>query len=379
MPIGMEVINMKETEFNQIYKQVYRYGVQSFWYFPTVSFVCFLMGVFGLCYLIISFLFTSIRYLNGQQLLILYEVSILLLAPFLCYLFRRFLIKRRSSRYENQLRQLLIDEQLGHKELKKIIEKVSVQLSKEEDQIKMFTILIKSGFILTMVCLFGLFPYMIKSVGISALLFISLGLILNYFFDVQLIKVLKNTSTKKIHLLSFVQSEFSYMDTTLLPLGEHKKISIDSIGGSLELTSSTAKSPLERIWDFIGSEPVTDLEESKNTDGSMISEGYLEGISLPDETTAIYGIDPSEQLFDLFEETETQEKNDPSLEVDTDDSIAVIDNQINVLDELFDIDDSLINEMYMEDLSHLDETTTSDEPISPEQLSEILENAKLEK
>ncbi|MGM0238052.1 hypothetical protein [Enterococcus sp. AZ103] len=370
---------MKETEFNQIYKQVYRYGVQSFWYFPTVSFVCFLMGLFGLCYVITSFLFTSIRYLNGQQLLILYEVSILLLAPFLCYLVRRFLIKRRSNRYENQLSQLLIDEQLGHTELKKIIEKVSVQLSKEEDQIKMFTILINLGFIFSMVCLFGLFPYMIKSVGISALLFIFLGLILNYFFDVQLIKVLKNTSTKKIHLLSFVQSEFSYMDTTLLPLGEHKKISIDSIGGSLELTSSTAKSPLERIWDFIGSEPVTDLEESKNTDGSMISEGYLEGVSLPDETTAIYGIDPSEQLFDLFEETETQEKNDPSLEVDTDDSIAVIDNQINVLDELFDIDDSLINEMYMEDLSHLDETTTSDEPISPEQLSEILKNAKLEK
>ncbi|MGX2946970.1 hypothetical protein [Enterococcus alishanensis] len=334
---------MKEIEFNKIYKQVYTYGVQSFWYFPTVSFVCFLTGLFGLCYVITSFLFTSIRYLNGQQLLILYEVSILLLAPFLCYLVRRFLIKKRSSRYENQLNQLLTDEQLEHTELKKISDKISAQLSKDEDQIKMSALLIKSGSILSMVCLFVVFPYMIKSVGISALLFIFLGLILTYFFDVQLIKVFKNISTQKIHVLSFIQSEFSYIDAALLSQVQQQKLSIDSKGDSLELTSHAAKAPLARIWDFIGNEPVTDSEKSENTDHAMIGEGYIE-------------------------EIETQNKNNPSVEVDADDSMAAIDNQISVLDEQIDTDNSLI-----------DETTDYYDPISPEQLAEILEKVKLEK
>ncbi len=195
----------------QLFKQIYFESIRSFWYFPTFSLVLFIAGSLGLGKLISVFLTETPTKGTMTMLFYVYEGSIVLMIPFLLYLFRRFLIKKRADTYEKKLIALIVDYGLNFHLIDALQEEINEVLGSQKEKHQFNGLLMKLSIIPVLFILLKKYPVLSISSLVTPLIVLVFLFVLNYFLPNEWVKSLQWATSKKNHYLSFIYSELDYM------------------------------------------------------------------------------------------------------------------------------------------------------------------------
>lgn len=356
------VFKLRKSISNNLFKQIYYEGIHSFWYFPTLSLISFLIGLVGLSNLFSRILFDSVSRLNSVTLFFVYEGSILLMIPFLMYLFRRIFIKKRTSRYEQKLLIMIAKYNLTISVIDTLQTEISLVLQNQTEKRKLNTLLVKLS-IIPVVFIF-LQKYVVLSIAfwITPLIVIALLFLLNYFTSYEWLNNLRGITSKQAHQLTFVESELAYMKVLI----NHSCLVEDVFISEPE--QATPNKSLENIDQLSMKDRI--FQHFVNFVNSKEDESFDEKIRLKQE--------------ELKEERKNQFLEEATIVVEEN----VEDSFIDSIEEeqnfsVSDVESENINETeYTTEEGSLPEDIVNKnefETVDPDELSEIIAETKLEK
>ncbi len=350
----------------KLYKQIYLDGIRSFWYFPTLSFVLFIVGFWGLCNLGESFLMTAPNKARLVNLFYIYEGSILLMIPFLLYLFRRFLVNKRTETYEKKLLGFIIDYGLKSPLIDALQEEITEVLGNQKEKNHFNSLLVKLSIIPLLFILLKKYTVLSLSSFVTPLIVLVFLFVLNYFLPNEWVKSLHWATSKKNHQLSFIYSELEYMKEVMespFLLGISKKETPKGLSDPQTVSKTlekklNRKKRLNKFLAFILSEEYETPDEKDN-----LVEKW--------EETSTAALDEETSLI--------EEKNRSSEETVSE---GILEEETEAV--LFDSDREAFEPSEVQETPYDVEVTlqfveSEGEDIQPEDLSRIIAGAKAEK
>ncbi len=295
-----------------------------------------------------------------------YEGSIVLMIPFLLYLFRRFLVNKRTETYEKKLMGFIVDYGLNSPRIDALQEEITEVLGNQQEKNHFNSLLVKLSIIPLLFILLKKYTVLSISSLVSPLIVLASLFVLNYFLPDEWIKSFQWITSKKNHQLSLVYSELDYMKEVMespFLLGISKEETTKEISDRQTASKTlekklNRKKRLNKFLAFILSEEYETPDEKDN----LVEEWEGTSTTAVDEETSLIEEENRRSEKTVSEDLLEEEKEEIGFVNDSD------------LVETSEIEEGLDNTEIALHVSKIEE-----EEVQPEDLSRIIAGAKAEK